>query len=320
MEAVDQIVHYPDPDCSELKLALAKHLLIDPSSLLLGNGAVDVLDHWLRLSRPNRALLFEPCFGQYHRALRAVNAEIISVQLNPEEGFRIDAKHLESVLAGTFCDLVILCSPHNPTGWALEREEILEIVHVAQRYGTKLLVDESFLDFMPQGRSFSLCQRAHDSENLAVLYSLTKFFALPGLRLGALVTSSDNVRSMEELRDPWSVNHLAQVAGKAALSDEEYKCATVEYIARERIFLTEHLSQISSVKVFGSKVNFILLDIRETCMDSSQWVKTLADYGILVRDCASFTGMGRNYLRVAVKTRKASCRFLEVFSKHVRGK
>ncbi|WP_170292029.1 pyridoxal phosphate-dependent aminotransferase [Heliobacterium mobile] len=311
VENIDHIVHYPDPKCSQLISALAQHLQVEEEAICAGNGAVDLLDHWLRQVQAKRVLICDPGFGQYFRAVHAQGGQAVPIRLDEQEHFRLDIVQWEKKLLDEKCDAAIICSPHNPVGWVWSDKEREAIVNLVEKHHIHVLVDESFLDFLPDGREQSCCALAVKHRQIAVLYSLTKFFAIPGIRLGALIAQRDIIKDIIAHRDPWVVNHLAQVAGVAALADLDYHKRTWEQLPQEREFLIGQLSRLPGVKPISSTANFVLAHMADTGLSSTTWTEKLRRRGILVRNCNTFAALGERYLRFAVRDSSATERLIQ---------
>ncbi|ABZ84954.1 l-threonine-o-3-phosphate decarboxylase, putative [Heliomicrobium modesticaldum Ice1] len=311
VESIDQVVHYPDPKCRRLIEALADHLTVPPESICAGNGAVDLLDHWLHAVQARRVLIPEPGFGQYERAVVAQGGVAVPLPLDEKRQFRLDVEAWKKALREEGCDTAILCTPHNPAGWVWTEKEKQAVLAHLESSPVRLLVDESFLDFLPDGRALSCCPQASENDRLAVLYSLTKFFAIPGLRLGALITDSDIIKGIVARRDPWVVNQLAQAAGVAALADRDYHQKTWEQLPQERNYLFEQLSKLPGLTPLPSDSNFSLLYVAESGISSTGWTERLRRRGILVRNCNTFLSLGERYLRLAVRDKAATDRLIE---------
>jgi threonine-phosphate decarboxylase len=208
------------------------------------------------------------------------------------------------------CDLVFLCNPNNPTGRLETRSDLAKIITAARATGTMVVIDEAFMDFIPDREDYTLVRQAGQPGGPVVLYSLTKFFGIPGLRLGAVVAPPELAGRLERTRDPWSVNTMAQVAGLVALGEKAYMEETRALVERERCFLKEELARLPGVAVFPGTANYLLLDIRGTGLDAGTLTEKMCRLGILVRDCSSFSGLGDGFIRVAVRLRFENRRLL----------
>ena len=302
------ISHYPDPKCRELRTALAAYLSVSLDSLILGNGSSELIYHLVRVMGCRRAMTLAPTFSEYGLAVLAAGGEVREVPLIPGNGFALP---VERVLEGlNKCDVVFLCNPNNPTGRLETRNDLTKIINAARASGTLVVIDEAFIDFIPDRDDYTMVHQAGQPGGPVVLYSLTKFFGIPGLRLGAVVAPPDLAVRLESSRDPWSVNTLAQVAGLAALDEKAYMEETRTLVERERRFLEEELAQLPGVTVFPGTANYLLLDIRGTGLDAGILTEKMGQIGILVRDCSSFSGLGDGFIRVAVRLRYENRRLL----------
>ncbi len=265
--------------------------------------------------RPRRVLIAEPTFSEYRRAAATAGAEVVTLELEPESAFVLDVDRWREKLAGV--ELAFLCNPNNPTGRLLEIEALKAVVESCRRQGSFLVVDESFLDFCENWREFSLAAAAAAREGMLILRSLTKIFALPGLRLGCGVAHPELVARLEGWRDPWSVNILAQMAGVAALADTGYLTKTRELIRREKEYLYYGLAELAGFRPFHPEVNFILTDVSNSGLTAPVLAARLGRERILIRDCSSFPGLGPAYFRTAVLDREANRKLLQALKRAV---
>ncbi len=208
-DELDLVCHYPDRRQADLRSLLASRENIDPDSILFGNGATQFLHLIPRHFKPRRALLAQPTFSEYAAALRCLGCRITEYRLEPERRFRIELSELLRIVGDERPDLLILGNPDNPTGAVIPPETLSEIINVCVRRRIQFLVDESFIDFTSQP---SLARLASQQRYLVVLRSFTKFFALPGLRIGYLVAHRSAVEEISQQLEPWSVNTLAVIA------------------------------------------------------------------------------------------------------------
>ena len=199
------------------------------------------------------------------------------------------------------------------------RGELERIIAAAKSSGTLVVIDEAFIDFIPDRDDYTLLHRAPAQDGPAVLYSLTKFFGIPGLRLGAMVAHPALIKKLEAARDPWSVNVMAQVAGEIALQEAAYARETRVLVQRERQFLQSELSRLPGLRVFPGAANYMLLDIRGTGMASPALAGKMGELGVLVRDCRSFSGLGEGYIRIAVRRREENQRLVATLQRVVEG-
>lgn len=318
------IVNYPDPESLALKKTLSSHLKQPNETIMLGNGAGELIFTIVQALKPKKVAIPLPTFSEYERAARSVGAEVHYIPLGPKGWGKFDQVIGESenpknerdsetlwrdLLKG--CDLLFLCSPHNPTGSVLEKDTFELILRLTKEIGCIVLFDESFLDFLPDESRQSARDYLHTNDHLIVLYSLTKFYSLPGLRLGAVFAHSSLLARFEQYRDPWSVNVLAQHAGKTALEDLRYPAEVREKLMESRTYFYQEfvLAKFLNLRLWPTSVNFALIEILD--QTPRDLIEHLGRLGILVRDCTSFEGLKGNYIRVAIKDIPVMKRLIE---------
>ena len=292
IENIGGVIHYPDPSASELKKALMKRYNVAEKNLVLLNGAAEFFYLYFNVTKPARILIPVPCFSEYEKAALSTGAEVEYFFLREENNFELDAeKLLEKVTAGNF-DCVIIGRPNNPTGNIISLDALKKISRKVN-----VLVDESFIDFLSIKSARELV-----NEKISVVQSLTKIFAIPGLRLGFAVVDEVLACRLNFSKDVWNVNFLAQKAGVAALNDEEYLRETRAWLEVEKNYFTSKLRELPDVKVFKPTVNFVL--IKFSAKEVADFVtKKLRAEKILVRSCGNFAGLDERFLRLAIRTR-----------------
>ena len=305
---IENVIHYPQPQAENFKEQLSKTIGLNKEKIIAGNGAAELIYLLLDYLKVNKILLPVPSFSEYEKAAFKIEAELDFFYLKEEKDFSLELLEFEKSIKGN--DLVILNNPHNPTGRLYNRDKLKYILKTAQKEGAFVLIDEAFIDFV-RGNTYSLIKEINRFDNLFILRSLTKFFAMPGLRLGFALTNNNLVDELEKRRDPWTVNSLAQAAGIEALKQKRYIKKTRTAINKERQFLYEKLKNIKGIKVYEPSVNFILLRIEKEITAAELRTK-MAKSGIIIRNCSNFRGLDNNFVRVAVKDRKANIRLLNV--------
>ncbi len=312
--ALDSVVHYPDASASLLKAAIGKRYGAPSALITCGNGAAELLYVLCQVRRPRRVLLAAPTFSEYERAARAAGAAIEYFPLAEENGFNLDPEAFAARLAGI--DIAFLCNPNNPTGTLLSRAAV-ETIAAAARRSAWVVVDESFLDFLPAAADYTCRPLLGAYSNLIVLQSLTKFYAIPGLRLGFLLADQAVGDSLDRAKDPWNVNTLAQAAGVAALADDAYRQASIAAIDAARGELARGLAALPGVRPFPACANFILARL-ETATAPALRQAMLRD-GILIRDCGNYPGLSPSYIRLAVKLPAQNAVLLAALAKNLKG-
>jgi threonine-phosphate decarboxylase len=305
--ALQQVVHYPESHAETLVQALGEYHDIEPASILAGNGSTQLIYLLARVFSLRRVLLVSPLFSEHIAALRTNGGRVSYWSLRPPS-FVLDLEGLKRTLRKERHDALVLTNPNSPTGALLRREQVDELIRVCRRTRTRLIVDETFIDWVEEESVKRLAAR---DANVIVLRSLTKFFALPGLRVGYAVASPGVIRRLRSCIEPWSVNIVAQEVGKACLQDRRFVERSRAFMDKERAWLHAELEAIPGLQVFPSVANFFLVQIRSPQMTAARLAELLAQKRLLIRVCDNFVGLGKQFLRIAVRTRAENCRLLE---------
>lgn len=294
---------YPDVEYSQLHAALAHHHQIPPSWLLAGNGETESLFTLVNALKPRRAMLVIPGFAEYRRALRNIDCTIVEFALQEATGWQLNESLLPALTPDLDC--LFLCTPNNPTGLLPPPELITAIATRCRDNGITLIVDEAFIDFIPDepGLIPLLAQNRH----IWVLRSLTKFYAIPGLRLGYLVNSDPQaIALLREQQMPWSVNAFAALAGERVLSDVAYQQATWQWLTDEGPRFYQALSQFTGLTVYPGRANYLFLH----CDWPVDLQQALLAHHILIRSCANYPGLTAGYFRVAIRSHEENQRLI----------
>ncbi|XEC97208.1 threonine-phosphate decarboxylase CobD [Paenibacillus tarimensis] len=306
IEAYAARIHvYPDPAVRELRQALAFKHRVSEESILVGNGAAELIDLAVRDLKPQRVGLFVPCFTEYGDAALKAGASVVTVPLDAERSFEVEAADAERFPEAP--PVLIIGSPNNPTGVRVRPEHVLEWL----KQGITVVVDEAFLDFSPDADRISLVSEAANSDRLLVIRSMTKFYAIPGIRLGYIVAHPRRIASLRALQVPWSVNSLAQKIGCAVMNDRAYEQRTVDWLQGERPWLTGRLREIG-LHVNESDANYLLVSLPEHSKRRvSSLQREMGERGILLRDASLFEGLDDGWFRIAIRLRQENERLLE---------
>jgi threonine-phosphate decarboxylase len=201
----------------------------------------------------------------------------------------------------------MLTNPNSPTGALIPQAECEQMVRCCRQARTRLVVDETFVDWVEEA---SLKRQAEHSPPVIVLRSLTKFFALPGLRVGYLIAQPRLIARLRAQMEPWSVNVIAQDVARTCLQDAEFPQRSRAFMERERLWLAAQLKTIEGLRPFPSNTNFLLVQVTQPGVLAAEVVRRLAEENLLIRDCRNFVGLGRRFFRVAVRTRSENKRLL----------
>jgi L-threonine-O-3-phosphate decarboxylase len=305
---VDQLRHYPDPSYRDLRTALGSYHHLSADWIVPGNGAAELLT-WAgyEFTACKAVVIPTPAFGDYQRSLQAFGVLTLPQPLN-----------LEAIAAGQCPPLVDLAklpyapgdcgllinNPHNPTGQLWNTNALLPYVQAFKQ----VVIDEAFMDFLPDAQQQSLVDWVSEYPNLVIVRSLTKFYSLPGLRLGYAVTHPDRSQRWQTWRDPWTVNTLAAAAGTAVMGDRDFQRQTLEWLPPARQAIFDGLQQLPGLQPYPSSANYLLIGSPSSSREIQYQV--LTRHRILVRDCSSFPDLGDRFFRIAIRRPEENQRLL----------
>ena len=302
---LDKILHYPDHKARNCTKKIARYWEIPEENILVGNGSIEFIYLVVSTFNPKTTFIPVPTFSEYERAAKNAKSKIQFLKLTEKEGFRLSLSGLSRP------DIFFLCNPNNPTG-----NLVLENHHAIKQLANELVVvDEAFMDFLPDQKNYTLIWKAIQSKKIVVLRTLTKFFALPGLRMGYLIAHKEIINKLRQHQPPWSANSLAQLAAETILSDKEYINKTYYLIEEERRFLFAQLSRIEDLRPYPSVANYFLIKIEKAGMNSTSLAKRLIQEGFLIRDCSNFRNLNDKYIRIAIRSHRENSQFLAALRK-----
>lgn len=307
-QGLEEAIHYPEIDAAGLTEALAAFHRLPAECLLAASGSTELFYLAPQVLRPRRALLVAPAFSEYERALAQVGTAIDFFPLRAESHFQLDLSRLLRCLKPD-TDLVLLANPGNPTGVAVAPSQIESLAR-AVREQALLAVDEAFIDFCP---AESVIERVVDHANLYVFRSLTKFYAIPGLRAGYLAGPPRGIAHLAEAQPPWPLSTPALAAAVACLGQGEFRLATLQAIPRLRQDLAAGLTALG-LTVFPSQANYLLARLEGPGQSAAALAARLLPQGLLIRDCANFPSLDGRYLRLAVRSAEDNQRLLKALA------
>ena len=292
-DAADEADRYPDPYCTALREKLSALHGVKADAILCGSGAAELIFSFTAALRPKTALLPVPSFAEYETALRAVGVEPTFYPLLRENGFALTEDILDAINLST--NVLMLCSPNNPTGRSVEKKLLLSILDRCRKTGTWLLLDECFQDLCDADKAFSLIGALKDGDRVLILRAFTKTYGMAGVRLGYAVSKNRELLfKMSETVQPWNVSTVAQVAGLAALDCPDWAERARTLFRTEKAYLMRELNALG-VSVLPGDANYLLLSGVPSLYEA------LLQRGILVRDCANYRGLEKGDVRIAVR-------------------
>ncbi len=315
-EGLPTLRHYPDPDCQVLRSALAERWALPPDRFVIGNGSAELIHVLPRALKVRRALVLGPTFSEYARAVELAGGTVEVVMARRSDGYRLPLDEaLKRIQTDRRVEAVVFGHPNSPTGQACSATEVLRLVHAAAQRSVWVIVDEAFVEYCPE-RSVLRYMPGHP--RVVVLRSFTKFYALPGLRVGYAVGSKRVMDTIRRHLPPWSVNALAQHAAVASLADHRYEQRSVAFMDRERARFIARLRSIPGVTVYPSAANFLLVELPPGWR-ASAIVAALRKHRLLIRDCSAVPGLTERTVRIAVRRAKDNERLASWLARLVTG-
>lgn len=283
---------YPDSEARELKQGLAAKLGVTPANIIVANGSIELvrLLALAYLDEKDLVIIPQPTFGEYEIACRLTGSRLLKPWAEKGENFQIKIGDVVNLAKKHQPKAIFLCNPNNPTGQYFSRKELKELIHVAK--DSLIVIDETYINFVDDGwSSVDLIKKG----NLVLLRSLTKDYALAGLRLGYAIADESIISVLRRLQPPWNINIVAQKAGLIALRADGYLRECQANLRQNKNFLIAELVALG-LSPLPSRANFLLMEVG----DAKKFRRILLEKGILVRDCTSF-GLP-DYIRLAVRT------------------
>ena len=293
---------YPDPDPVELKTKIAKYVGhgVGSSNIILGNGSIELIYMITEVFPCNfKAVIPIPSFTEYEKATLRVGGKPIFVKL--PDNFALNVESVKEAVTDE-TRIVSICNPHSPSGTLYSKNNILDLLEFCQEKNVVVSVDENYIEFAEKGQDNTMAGYVKKYENLFVIRSVTKFYGMPGIRLGYGIATDSIVDDLQTVRQPWSINSLAGCATLAAFKDKLFIEKTKRIIAKERARFGEMLSKIDGLRVFPSVTNFLLVKITMRKVTATILKKELGKKGFLIRDCSTFMGLDNSYFRVTVRS------------------
>lgn len=296
---------YPDPSARRLRRGLSEQHGVGTETIAVGPGAESLLAPILRSLEVRRALVPVPAFSEYKRACVQEKIEFVPFPLDRADLFRTNVDRFCRTIADGSYGVVLLNNPHNPSGAVLERHEVQCVIDAATRSGATLVLDEAFVDYVPD---LSFVRDAASRPGLIVVRSLTKFYGCPALRVGYAVAHPETIRRIQSLLPAWPVTQLAIDTLAEGVQDHEFAEESRRENTAQRTRLAESLGALG-VFVFPPAANYLFLELQpETPTTAELRARLIAKHRILIRNCDSYEGLSTGrYVRVAVRSAPDNC-------------
>lgn len=309
LEGLKECSRYPDINYTNLRLNIAKYLSIESSHVIPGNGATEII-YLLMKSIDKRIAILNPNFSEYERGAKLSGLEILNLYLNKDKDFEINLDDIKDNIDKF--DSLFICNPSNPIGKVYDLRKLLELLN---KHNKLLIVDETFMEFVEDEKKYSLVNYVKDNKNIFIIKAITKFFGIPGIRLGYGICSNKGIlEKMYEIKEPWSINSFADTLSNYIFNDEEYIKNSKEFFIKERAYMLKELEKIHTIKAYETNTNFILIKLFDK--KSNELKKELFEQGnILIRDASNFRNLDEKYIRIAIKSHEENKQLLEQLNK-----
>lgn len=303
---------YPDIKYRKLKKAIGAYLGCSEGNVLVGNGAVEIINNFIIGAK--RVVIMTPSFSEYENRAIVHGKPVIKIPyIQDEYNFLVNLESLDNFLKKD--DILILGNPNNPTGLRIEQEMLEEVYDLVVRRKAYLLLDEAFYEFCPPDYDSIDLFKDYDYEKVGIIRAATKFFSLPGIRLGYACSSIEKSEMIQKIELPWSVNAMADAAGQFIFENSDFIKESRSYIEKEREYLLDKLMDIEGIRPYKSHTNYILIKL--IAWDGDYIFDYFLRRGILLRTCSSFLELADDYIRIAIKDRENNQRLIKVFEELV---
>lgn len=298
---LESIIHYPDPGQRKLKNKLAEVLSVPSSQLVIGNGAAECMALVLLALKPKTVGVVYPCFSEYEQLSKAFGAKVEGCYGRDEDDLKPDMVELLRLISKV--NLLFIGHPNNPTGTAYTLDELKQIADSAEKANTYVVIDEAFIDFLANGSDLTLLPYLENYQHMIIIRSMTKFYAIPGLRLGYAIANPELIGKMIVKQVTWSVNQLALMAGEYCLNEKAYADETITLITEQRQYVKSKIERELGWYVFDGQANYLLVRSQKTMQAQDlQW--KLGQKGILIRSCSMYKGLTEHDFRIAIRSQE----------------
>jgi len=317
LSGLKKLPYYPDPEYLHLRKGLSRFLRVNLSSIFVGNGLSQIIDLVSRVCNFKEAIILNPTYSEYEQGCLKSKIPVIHFNMREKDNFVLNEEMLYKTLGTKKETAIFLCNPNNPTGTFIPRPFFKIFLKKISRRRHWLIVDEAFIDFTSHGRRNSLTPFINTYPRLIVLWSLTKIFSIPGLRIGAAIANNKIIKRLQAIAPPWSVNILAEEATMASLKDKSFFKKTSGWIKKEKEYLLNSLEKFDTLKVYPSDAPFFLVKILDRRISARELNKRLLSHKILIRDCSSFRSLDKNFFRIAIKDRASNRRLISALTNYL---
>ena len=320
IDHIDVLSSYPDREYTELRKTIGAYCRTSPGHIIVGNGSTELISLMIQLKKSKRAMIFGPSYSEYEREISLCGGTSRYFRLREEDGFNPNIQKLEEALNDNI-DLLVICNPNNPTSTCIKRGQMREILDICKSLGIFVMVDETYIEFVEDMESSDAVPLTQYYSNLYVIRGISKFFAAPGLRLGYAITGNEDlIRQINTVKDPWTINSLAEEAGKLMFTDREYIEESRELIFSERRRICERLKKLreKGLKYYEPSANFVLCRLENAGIDADLLFDNCIRERMMIRNCSTFPFLDNSYFRFCFMRPEDNDRLLDRIEKTLR--
>lgn len=299
IDHIDVLTSYPDREYGELRKTIAAYCRTIPEQIIVGNGSTELISILIQLKKARRAMILGPSYSEYEREVALCGGSSRYFRLREEDGFKINIQKLEAALTENI-DLLVICNPNNPTSTCINRGEMREILDICKSLGIFVMVDETYIEFVEDMENSDAIPLTGYYSNLFVIRGISKFFAAPGLRLGYAITGNEDlIRQINTQKDPWTINSLAEVAGRLMFTDTEYIDKSRKLIFSEKKRICRELDTLKAkgLKYYEPHANFVLCRFENSGIDADILFDNCIREKMMIRNCSTFPFLDNRYFR-----------------------
>lgn len=294
---IDKVSLYPDPEYLDLKTSISNYCNCSIDNIILGSGATELISSFIETINPKKSLLLSPAYSEYEKELSKIGCNINKFFSTKEHDFTINIDTLIETINKDNYELIVICNPNNPTGFTFTKCEIEKLLNNTNAF---VMVDETYIEFTNMS-IYSSTSLVDEYKSLFVIRGTSKFFSTPGIRLGYGLISNNKIKhEMISHLDLWNINIFASMMGEVMFNDSNFIKNSYSLIIKERNYLSNELSKFTDLKIYNSKGNFILCEIKSKSLTAKEVREKLIPNKIIIRDCASFEGLGEYFFRVCI--------------------
>ncbi|MBO3445020.1 histidinol-phosphate transaminase [Clostridium sp. CCUG 7971] len=296
LEGLKECRSYPDINYTNLRSNISKYIGVKPEFIIPGNGATEII-YLLMKSIDSRLAILNPTFSEYGRSARLNDLEVVNLSLDKENNFEIDINIIKENI-GKF-DSLFICNPNNPNGKVQDLTDLLNLMVENKKL---LIVDETFMEFVGDEDKYSLVKYIERYENIFILKAVTKFFGMPGLRLGYGLTSNKKIiDKIYNYKEPWTINSFADNLSNYIFNDKKYIEDSKNYYIKERKYMLDELKIINNIVVYDTDTNFVLIKLKNRKANELK-DQLFKEASILIRDASNFIELDNSFIRIAIKS------------------